>query len=109
MDRLLCDRERLRAHWTDSILHWLGPIEREIDTRESLTNPIHGKRVDFTRVGFSGGDPGPERHPFAVWQIFGRRSKPHPQTILQWEFFLGLGDEKKKKKYLRTQIPVRDY
>lgn len=47
--------------------------------------------------GSSGGDPGPERHPFAVWQIFGRRSKPHPQTILQWEFFLGLGDEKKRK------------
>lgn len=83
--------------WTDETRNffWLG--HREIDTLNP--SPILSVEKDSISPGdgSSGGDPGPERHPFAVWQIFGRRSKPHPQTILQWEFFLGLGDEKKRK------------
>lgn len=90
------DCERLcRGLTKQTPFFWLG--HREIDTLNP--SPILSAEKDSISPGdgSSGGDPGPERHPFAVWQIFGRRFKPHPQTILQWEFFLGLGDEKKRK------------
>lgn len=90
------DCERLCRGLTKQTL-FLARTPREIDTLNP--SPILSAEKDSISPGdgSSGGDPGSERHPFAVWQIFGRRSKPHPQTILQWEFFLGLGDEKKRK------------
>lgn len=75
----------------------------------SLTNPIRGKRLDFTRGRILRGRPGSGEAPFCglanLWTAFQTSSSNHsPMGI-----FSRIRRREKKKKYLRTQIPVRDY
>lgn len=86
------------AYWTDNLLR-LGPSERERERETLKSSPILSlEKSRFHPGRILRGRPGSGEAPFCglanLWTAF---SNLTPQTILQWEFFLGLGDEKKEK------------
>lgn len=106
--RVDCERDCAVDGRNKQLFFWLGHRARDRHF-ESLTNPIRGKRLDFTRGRILRGRPGSGEAPFCglanLWTAFQTSSSNHsPMGI-----FSRIRRREKKKKYLRTQIPVRDY